>query len=892
MPALPSPKRIDFATADVTVLLSDRAVQQLLDLVDTHPEWSIEEMVIHHPSNIDGQKYLTYQDARIILGRLHLSTILQRKIRQAKTQEWEQSNKEYTQKLLSQTIPDFFSYIKHRKEYQQYQWQTRLPTLPQTKTIPVDLEQRYRGYEKFIYLSKLFGLAFLAAFVFLISGSFVFDTIFQAVGFLGKIGMFFAFSALFFGVFFFLYSLKYYITVALVLSYSRDSKDVSNSGKSWSSLFRKIFGVSIEVSSEVETGHKPSLSYDLETIQLERNPFVSIHVGTYNEKRVIDRFLLAATSLDYDNYEVIVADDSTDETVQLLGNWAKHPKVKISHRNTRSGYKGAALKEALKKVDPRTEYILIFDADFIPYPDSITQFLKYFQSMLGSLDPAVVRESPIAAVQGYQWHILNKSENWITRGVRTEYSGSYIIERSGEELYRGMKQISGSVYMIRSDVLRLVDWGVSITEDFELTLKLYQKGFKVVYTPYIQTPAEAVSTIKRLIRQRMRWAEGHSFNVKKMFKQLLSSNNLTFSEKFEFIYFAPYYLQAFFFLLGTFCWFTAEVLFQVKLPFWTEVWGWSLVFTNLLSIPLMNSVGLFMEESEEKDYLGLFSFIVLSYIVAPFQAFAAVKGFLEKEEGPWFRTPKTGRITDNFVPGRFYRFVRGILGQPSKLSSFAIQSPSLPIPFQFATVKNVPSFKNKYKWTGKSVIAFCLLVTVFLNYLTFFAPKAEAAWYNNNYLYKKSITINHNKVTGNTPATTVRFMESGTDATHDMSFWTTSGTHDSSDCTTAETGSCSIQMNSGNPGDYAFMHEANVAADSGTRISFYMKFDNFTTDGNQNIIELWDSTDSNYVYDPIALNGSHQLCIDGTCGATVLATGVWYRFALAYTITSTAVNHL
>ena len=66
----------------------------------------------------------------------------------------------------------------------------------------------------------------------------------------------------------------------------------------------------------------------------------------------------------------------------------------------------------------------------------------------------------------------------------------------------------------------------------------------------------------------------------------------------------------------------------------------------------MNLVGLFLENSTERDYLGLFSFIVLSYIIAPFQAFAAVKGFLEKEEGPWFRTPKTGRITDNFMPGR------------------------------------------------------------------------------------------------------------------------------------------------------------------------------------------------------------------------------------------------
>jgi len=70
--------------------------------------------------------------------------------------------------------------------------------------------------------------------------------------------------------------------------------------------------------------------------------------------------------------------------------------------------------------------------------------------------------SNIAAVQGYQWHVLNKSQTWVTRGVRTEYAGSYVVERSGEEIYGGLKQIAGSVYAIRADILRQFGWGTSI----------------------------------------------------------------------------------------------------------------------------------------------------------------------------------------------------------------------------------------------------------------------------------------------------------------------------------------------------------------------------------------------------------------------------------------------
>ncbi|KKQ94580.1 MAG: Glycosyl transferase family 2, partial [Candidatus Levybacteria bacterium GW2011_GWA1_39_11] len=325
-------------------------------------------------------------------------------------------------------------------------------------------------------------------------------------------------------------------------------------------------------------------------------------------------------------------------------------------------------------------------------------------------------------------------------------------------------------------------WGNSITEDFQLTLKLYEKGYKVVYTPYVQAPAEAVSTIKRLIRQRMRWAEGHSYNVKRMFGRLIfgrweavksitgTTGNegsidaeardtrdtldtrgthrvwvpspLTPSEKLEFAYLTPYYLQAAFFIAGTISWFIAEVIFQVRLPFWTEVWGWSLILTNMLALPLMNMVGLFLEEAEEKDYLGLFSFVALSYVVAPFQAYAAVKGFLESQEGPWFRTPKTGRITDVFTPGRFYRFVWGVFGRGKPAVSPALgmgwQGRALPAVgltsnpvFAFATANN--SFQNfkirrrHIRWVGNVSLIVLLLTTMLLTGLAPFVPASSYA---------------------------------------------------------------------------------------------------------------------------------------------------------------------
>ena len=527
-----------------------------------------------------------------------------------------------------------------------------------------------------------------------------------------SIGYIFSSAALFFGFFFFLYSFKYYMSIGLILVFSRYSLEKKSDRQ-------------ITLLKNTSNGLVPDVSH----ISLDRRPFVSIHLPTYNERWVVNRLLEAITSLYYENFEVIVCDDSTDNTKDIVLEWKNHPKIKILHRESRQGYKGGALGEALKIMDPRTEFVMVFDADFLPYPDTVEQFLRYFKSVVGSLDQKMYSKSNVAVLQGYQWHVLNKSENWITRGVRTEYAGSYVIERSSAEIYNGIKQIAGSVFMIRADIIKKYGWGTSITEDFELTLRLYADGYRVIYTPYVQAPSECVSTLKRLVRQRMRWAEGHSHNIKRMFRRVLGSSSTTVIEKIEFLYLSPYYLQSFLFLIGTFSWFTAEVVFRVNLPFWTSVWGWSLVLTNLFSLPLMNLVGMFLEEAEEKDYLGLFSFVLLTYIIAPFQAYAAVKGFIETSEGPWFRTPKTGKITDVFRRGRFYQLLRDIFGQPAVAESRVFMPKEYFSP-QLLTLSptlravannqfdNVVVRKGRMTWTGKSVLAILLSVTTTLLYFS------------------------------------------------------------------------------------------------------------------------------------------------------------------------------
>jgi cellulose synthase/poly-beta-1,6-N-acetylglucosamine synthase-like glycosyltransferase/DNA-binding NarL/FixJ family response regulator len=499
----------------------------------------------------------------------------------------------------------------------------------------------------------------------------------------------FAFSlfALLCGFFFFLYALKYYVTIASVILITLFGDPAKFQGKHGNGHanghangnglkadgqtngngqtngqhkegYRTLRGEKLSEAGAVVVNDPWQRMGEIR-LSADRQPFVSIHLALYNEGRVVDRLLEACTSFDYENYEVIVADDSTDETVEKLKKWKEHPRVRVIHRSSRKGFKGGALQEALRRMNPRTEYVMVFDADFVPPADAIWHFLDYFGRLTkpknangNGHDAHAKSGAPqngdrLAVVQGYQWHMLNASENWVTKGVRAEFSGSYVLERAGQELFGAMKMISGSVYMIRADVLRKLGWSTSITEDWELTIRLYLAGYKVLYTPYIQAPAECVSEVRRLIKQRMRWAEGHTFNVRKYFWPILRSPNLSWQEKLEFVYYAPYYLQSVLFTFATVSWIVGVLILGQKLPMWGEVFGWSLVVSNALALPLMNLTGVLLEGSLKRDALGLLSFIGLSWILVPFQAYASLKALFEKKEGGWVRTPKSGRVTES-----------------------------------------------------------------------------------------------------------------------------------------------------------------------------------------------------------------------------------------------------
>ncbi|HKW59578.1 MAG TPA: glycosyltransferase family 2 protein [Candidatus Dormibacteraeota bacterium] len=466
------------------------------------------------------------------------------------------------------------------------------------------------------------------------------------------IGVAFSLVALMLGALFFLYAVRYYLATlvmllsSLVLGGGNGNGNHRNGGNG--RFLRRRNGNGANGNGN---GGKIDLGYE---------PFVSIHIATYNERRVIGRLLEGCAALDYSNYEVIVVDDSNDETAAILEAWQVRPRFKVIRRPSRDGFKGGALAVALRNTDPRAEFVVVWDADVVPFADSIQTFLPHFFQAGGGgvFEP----RADVAAVQSYQWHVLNRSESWLTEAVRAEYAGSYMVERPFQEFVGSLKMIAGTAYMIRAAILREVGWGRSLTEDWELTLRLHLLGYKVVYTPYAESPAECVATFGRLARQRMRWAEGHTHNVRKWWREVMRSPHLSAIEKVEFLYYSTYYLQAAFFTAGSTAWLLAEIALRSHLPDWTSAFGWALLISNMLALPLMNFAGLLLEAAPGRDFVGVLGALVTSFLLVPFQTYAALKGLFERDEGPWYRTPKTGRVTDPIHRLRRLKWLRRWLG--------------------------------------------------------------------------------------------------------------------------------------------------------------------------------------------------------------------------------------
>ena len=231
-------------------------------------------------------------------------------------------------------------------------------------------------------------------------------------------------------------------------------------------------------------------------------PSVTIQLPIYNEKYVAKRLVEAVCHMDYpkEKMRIMVLDDSDDDTVELLGNVVddyKKQGFQIEHvrRGTRKGYKAGALKYAMQSTD--TEYVAIFDADFIPPDWFLKRAIPHFAK-------------PNIGLVQCRWGHVNENYSAITQAQALSLDFHFLIEqkaKSNSHLFMNFNGTAG--IWKRTCIEDAGGWHTAtLVEDLDLSYRAQMKGWKCVFLPDIVVDAELPVQMNAAKRQQFRWAKG------------------------------------------------------------------------------------------------------------------------------------------------------------------------------------------------------------------------------------------------------------------------------------------------------------------------------------------------------------------------------------------------
>ena len=246
-------------------------------------------------------------------------------------------------------------------------------------------------------------------------------------------------------------------------------------------------------------------------------PRVTVQLPMYNEMYVAERLLESVAAIDYpkDKLEIQVLDDSTDETVEIARVKVDELRergydVAYRHRVKRTGYKAGALEEGL--TDAKGDYVLVFDADFVPTPSIIRDLIHHFT------DPKV------GMVQA-RWGHINGDYSVLTRVQSMMLDGHFVIEHIARNRSGRFFNFNGTAGIWRRSTI--VDAGGwhhdTLTEDMDLSFRAQLRGWKFIYVPTALAPAEVPCEMNSFKGQQFRWAKGSAQTTKKLIWTVLTA---------------------------------------------------------------------------------------------------------------------------------------------------------------------------------------------------------------------------------------------------------------------------------------------------------------------------------------------------------------------------------
>jgi cellulose synthase (UDP-forming) len=234
---------------------------------------------------------------------------------------------------------------------------------------------------------------------------------------------------------------------------------------------------------------------------MQARPLVDVLICTYNEDRVIvERTIIGAMRIKYPNFRVWVLDDGRREWVaDLCTEKGCHYLTRPDNSHAKAGNINHALTHLAALSSP-PDFIAVLDADFVPFSNFVSRALSLFK------DPTV------GIVQTPQ-HFFNpdpiQSNLAISEIFPDEQRFFFDIILPSKDAW-GLAFCCGTSSIIRFAALRAIG-GLptdSVTEDFLLSVRLQERGYRTIYLNEKLSVGLAPEGIREYAVQRTRWCQG------------------------------------------------------------------------------------------------------------------------------------------------------------------------------------------------------------------------------------------------------------------------------------------------------------------------------------------------------------------------------------------------
>lgn len=241
-----------------------------------------------------------------------------------------------------------------------------------------------------------------------------------------------------------------------------------------------------------------------------------ILIGARNEEAVIGRLLDSIRANDYPADKVrvfVVAHNCTDRTAEIARS--KGATV-YEYNNPAERVVGCAYRHFAERINAEgglseLDGIIVINADNVLAPDYISRMNDAFVATGG--------EKVITSYRNSE----NFGRNYMTCLYGIFFIAACRYESRGRTVCNCSTRVSGTGFLFRADLIK-EGWNyVSLTEDWEFSADRISRGMKVFYCDDAQLYDEQPKTIRLMLRQRLRWARGHTVVFFTRIKQLARS---------------------------------------------------------------------------------------------------------------------------------------------------------------------------------------------------------------------------------------------------------------------------------------------------------------------------------------------------------------------------------